>query len=86
MGWKSVAAPPPNYGPPPPHHGIMAYSHEYTLQGYVQAGTRVIVVYDIGNKEFLVSVTRPNQDGVTFHESENTFPSNELVAKVMMVG
>ena len=82
-----MAAPPPNYGPSPPRNHIMAeLLHERTLQGYAQAGTRVIVVYDIGNKEFLVSVTRPNQDGVTFRESENTFPSNELVAKVMMVG
>ena len=87
MGGKSVAAPPPNYGPAPRCYNLMAeLVHERTLQGYAQAGTRVIVAYDIGNKEFLVSVTRPNQDGVTFHESENTFPSNELVAKVMMVG
>ena len=64
----------------------MAAAHESTLQKYVQPGTSVIVVYDMEQRGFLVSVTRPNQDGITFRESEDTFPSNELVAKVMMVG
>ena len=81
-----MAAPPPNYGPMPPRHHIMAAAHESTLQKYVQPGTSVIVVYDMEQRGFLVSVTRPNQDGITFRESEDTFPSNELVAKVMMVG
>ena len=86
MGGKSVAALPPSYGPMPPRHNIMAGLHEHTLQGYVQSGTRVIVVYDVEHQEFLVSVTRPGQDGVTFRERDVTFPSNELVAIVMMVG
>ena len=81
-----MAAPPPSYGPSPPRHHIMAAAHESTLQKYVQPGTSVIVVYDMDRRGFLVSVTRPNQDGITFRESEDTFPSNELVAKVMMVG
>ena len=70
----------------PPRHHIMANMHEQDLRKYVQPDTRVIVVYDMEHQEFLVSVTRPSQDGVTFRESDVTFPSNELVAKVMMVG